>query len=307
MFSSFMIDTWMAASMAAVIAGVVGYFAVMRSSAFAAHAVPLGAFAGAAGASLIGVSTILGLGLFAVGGAVGIGWLGRRGHRDVATALALVVLLGLGSLFLSLSTEYAPEIYSLLFGEVLGVSTSELVPLAGLGIVTIAVVAVYYRPLLLTSVLSDVAEARGARPFRLEMVFLVILALATTMTVPVVGAFLMFSLMIAPAAAARLLTARPSLAMVLSVLIALAMAWAAVAASYESQWPVGFFVGTLGVVSYGLARAWSTVHRGGRGRVIQASSSRTEAKASAARSSSSRRWAADTWVRMRAFPRGTTG
>jgi zinc/manganese transport system permease protein len=86
------------------------------------------------------------------------------------------------------------------------------------------------------------------------MSFLVIVALATTMTVPVVGAFLMFSLMIAPAASARLLTSRPSWSMGLSVVIAVVTVWAAVFASYESQWPVGFFVGTIGTAAYGAAR-----------------------------------------------------
>jgi len=254
MFSSFMMTTWIAATMVAVIAGVVGYFAVLRGSAFAAHAIPQGAFAGAAGASLVGASTILGLGVFALAGALLIAWLGRRGRQDVATALVLVVLLGAGALFLSFSVEYAPQIYSLLFGEVLGVSRSDLLPLAVLGLVCISAVGVLYRPLTLTSVLADVAEARGVRASRVEMGFFVIIALATTMTVPVVGAFLMFSLMISPAASARLLTSRPSWSMALSVAIAVTTVWAAVFASYESQWPVGFFVGTIGTVAYGAAR-----------------------------------------------------
>jgi zinc/manganese transport system permease protein len=257
-----MTNTWMAASLVAVIAGVVGFFAVVRGSAFAAHAIPQGAFAGAAGASLIGANTLLGLGVFAVAGALGIGWLSRSGRRDVATALSLVVLLGVGALFLSMSVEYASEIYSLLFGEVLGVSSSQLVPLGVLGVVCIGAVALFYRPLLLSSVMGDMAEARGVSSLRMEFCFLIILAVATTMTVPIVGAFLMFSLMIAPAAAARLLTARPARALGLSVVIALVTVWVAVAASYVSQWPVGFFVGTLGTLTYCLARASvAIVHR----------------------------------------------
>src|SRR5512135_170461 len=112
MFSGFMTNAWLVATIVAIVAGVVGFFIVLRGSAFVADAVPQGAFAGAAGASLIGVSTLAGLAAAALLGALGIGWLGRRGRRDVATALALVVLLGLGALFLSFSTEYAPEIYA---------------------------------------------------------------------------------------------------------------------------------------------------------------------------------------------------
>src|SRR6202453_384813 len=119
MFSSFMINAWEIGTIVAVVAGVVGFFVVLRGSAFVAHAIPNGSLAGAAGASLIGGNTILGFGVFALFGALGIGVLGRRGRHDVATALALVMMLGLGALFVSVRAEYAPEIYSLLFGEIL--------------------------------------------------------------------------------------------------------------------------------------------------------------------------------------------
>src|SRR6202167_2549476 len=99
MFASFMVNTWITGSIVAVIAGVVGFFVVLRGAAFVADAVPQGAFAGAAGASLLGISTLAGLAVFALIGALGIGWLGRRGRRDVATALTLVLMLGVGALF----------------------------------------------------------------------------------------------------------------------------------------------------------------------------------------------------------------
>src|SRR6201996_5038637 len=140
MFSGFMINTWVVATIVAVVAGAVGFFVVLRGSAFVADALPTGAFAGAAGASLIGVNTLIGLGVFSLLGALGIGWLGRRARHDVAVALALVVMLGLGALFLSFSVEYAPEIYSLLFGEVLGISVNEIAPVAALGAVCIVAI-----------------------------------------------------------------------------------------------------------------------------------------------------------------------
>jgi len=154
-----MISTWTVATIVAVVAGVVGFFVVLRGSAFVADALPTGAFAGAAGASLIGVNTLVGLGAFSLLGALAIGWLGRRARHDVAVALALVAMLGLGALFLSFSVEYAPEIYSLLFGEVLGVSSSQILPVALLGGVCISAIVVVYRPLLLSSVVPEVAEA----------------------------------------------------------------------------------------------------------------------------------------------------
>ena len=167
--------------------------------------------------------------------ALGIGTLGRRGRHDVVTALTLVMMLALGALFLSRSGQYEPQIYSLLFGEVLGVSTTELLPVAGLAVACIAAVVVLYRPLMLSSVVPEVGESKGVRTYRMEMCFLVVLAVATAMTVPVVGAFLIFSLMIGPPAAARAFTDRPLPAIVLSVAIALVTVWSAIAISYRLQ------------------------------------------------------------------------
>ena len=259
MFAGFMMNAWITATIVAVVAGVVGYFVVLRGAAFPAHAIPKGAFAGAAGASLLGINTLIGLAVFSLLGALGIGSLGRRGRNDVATALTLVFMLALGAAFLSRTTQYEPEIYSLLFGEILGVSSGQILPIAVLGAVCLAAIAALYRPLTLSSAVPEIAEAKGIRGYRIEMSFLVVLALATTMTVPVVGALLIFSLMIGPPAAARSLTSRPVLAMILSVVIALITVWAAIAASYLYNWPIGFFVGVLSALAYGASRtltAW---------------------------------------------------
>jgi len=257
MFSSFMLNTWVAGTAVAVIAGVAGFFAVLRGSTFAAHAIPNGAFAGAAGATLLGLNPFVGLAAFSVAGALGIAALSRRARSDVATALTFVMMLGVGALFVSWSTQYAQEAYSLLFGEVFGVSAAEVRPIVVLGAVSVAAIVVMFRPLLLSSALPEVAEARGVPPRRMELAFLLVMALATSMTVPVVGALLMFSLMIGPAAAARSLTARPGLAMTLSVLIALVTVWVAIAASYQSNWPLGFFVGVIGAAFFLAGKAFS--------------------------------------------------
>jgi zinc/manganese transport system permease protein len=259
MFSGFMVNAWEIGTIVAIVGGVVGFFVVLRGAAFEAHAIPNGAFAGAAGASLIGVSTLLGLGVFAVGAAVAIAFLSRRGRPDVVTALALVMLLALGAAFLSQTTQYEPEIYSLLFGEVLGVSSGQIIPVAGLGLFSLIAIGVLYRPLLLTSLVPEIADATGLRTFPIELAFLVTVALATTMTVPVVGALLIFSLMIGPPAAARCITDRPGMALTGSVFIALVTIWAAIAAAYTTDWPVGFFVGVLSAAWFGIGRTYAAI------------------------------------------------
>jgi zinc/manganese transport system permease protein len=157
-----MVNAWTVATIVATVAGIVGFFAVLRGSAFAAHAIPNGSFAGAAGAALLGVSALIGLGVVSFLGALGIAAFGRRGRQDVVTALTLTLMLGLGALFLSLSNEYAPQVYSLLFGEVLGISSNDVVPTAALAGVAVAALALIYRPLMLSSVLPDVGAARGS-------------------------------------------------------------------------------------------------------------------------------------------------
>ncbi len=256
-----MVNTWIVALVVAVVAGLVGFFVVLRGSAFVAHALPNGSFAGAAGAALVGVSTLVGLALFAVLGALGIAGLGRRGRHDVVTALVLVMMLALGALFLDVSSDYASAVYALLFGEVLGISSAELGPTISIAAVCLVSLGVLYRPLLLSSVLPEAGEARGVRAGRVELGFLLVVALATAMTVPVVGTLLVFSLMIGAPAAARAVCDRPGRALALSVAIALLAVAVAIAGSYETDYPVGFFVGTVSAGCYVLGRITGALRR----------------------------------------------
>jgi zinc/manganese transport system permease protein len=253
-----MINTWIAATLIAAVAGVIGFFVVIRGASFAAHALPLSAFPGAAAANLMGIDPMFGLLAFSGLGAAGIGLLARRSRRDLATALSLVMLLGLGALLLSRTTEYFQAVYALLFGEILGVSDADLLPVFALSAVSIAIVAVLFRPLLLSSVSPEMAETAGVSPRLMEFLFLVVVAFATAMSLPVVGALLVFSLMVGPASAARALTDRPFRAMLLSAGLAVLIVWAAIALSFASDCPIGFFVGALGAIAYVAGRLWTS-------------------------------------------------
>ena len=160
-FTGFMVNTWAEASIMAVVAGAVGFFVVMRGATFAAHAIPQGAFTGAAGAALIGANTLVGVGAFSLFGVVTIARWGRRGRHDVVTALTLVTLLGVGALFLSMSTEYSEQTFSLLFGEPLAVSASEVLPTAAIGAACLVLVVLLYRRLVLSTVAPELAAAQG--------------------------------------------------------------------------------------------------------------------------------------------------
>lgn len=263
MFSDFMTNTWITASVVAFVAGAVGFFVVLRGSSFLAHALPHGAFAGAAGATLIGVDPILGMGIFALGGALAVTTLGRRGRADVVIALSLVLMLGFGALFLSLGNQYSAEVFALLFGQILGVSSVEVLPIVALGAACVVALVVAYRPLMLSSVLPEMAAARGISNFGMSIFFACLVALAATMSVPVVGALLVFSLLIGPPAAARSFFADPLRAIPLSIAFALATVWIAIAASFVTNLPVGFFVTVASAVLYGLGRGWFALARRG--------------------------------------------
>ena len=171
-------------------------------------------------------------------------------------------MLGLGALFLSFSIEYAPEVYSLLFGEVLGVSRNEIVPTAVLGLVCVAAIALIYRPLMLSSVLPEVGEARGVSAFRMELLFLVVVALAATHD----RAGRRHAADLQPddrrrrRPPARSPTAR-SWRWRLSVAFALVTVWSGDRRLLHDQLPVGFFVGTISAGAYALGRVWAAWRR----------------------------------------------
>ena len=247
----FMQHAFEAGTIVAVIAGIVGYFVILRRSSFAAHALSHIGFSGAAAAVLVGVNPVYGLLLFTIVGGLGIGALGKRvANRDTEIGIVLAFMLGLGVLFLSLYEGYAEEAYSILFGEILGVSFSNVLLTLGAGVIVLILTGVVYRPLLFASLDQDVAEAKGIPVFFLGMVFMVLVAIATSISVQVVGVLLIFSLMVTPAATAQLLAKQPRQVIVISVVIALIATWLGLFIAFWEPYPVSFFITTMVFVFY---------------------------------------------------------
>ena len=230
----------------ALAAGVIGYFVVVRQSAFAAHALAHIGLPGATGAVLLGMSPVFGLGVFCVGGAILISVLGQRAsERDVVTGTVLAFATGLGLFFNSLATKSSSTMTNVLFGNLLAITGEQLMVFAALLAVVAITVGVVYRPLLYSSINSAVAQAKGIPVGALSLVFMVLLALTVTMAIQAVGTLLLFALVITPAATAIALTPRPVLAMAISTGLAVACVWLGLIASAMFNAPPSFLIVTI--------------------------------------------------------------
>jgi zinc/manganese transport system permease protein len=244
-----------AGTIVAVIAGITGYFVVLRRSAFTAHAFSEIGFAGAAGAILLGIAPIVGLLLGSTFGGLAIAALGRRAtNRDTQIGIVLAFALGLGLLFINLYSAYATAAYSILFGEILGISSSEVILTLVAGAGTLIVLGVLYRPLLFASLDEDVAEAKGMPMLFLGTAFMLVVAVAVSFAVQVTGVLLIFSLMVTPAATAQYLSRKPQHAIILSVGIALMATWIGLFVAYFTPYPVSFFITAIVFAIYLLVR-----------------------------------------------------
>ena len=207
----------LAGSFVAIIAAVVGYFLVIRGLTFAGHALAHVGFAGAAGAVLIGINPLWGLLAFTLGAGSGIGLLGKEIRaRDLAIGILMTFALGLGMLFLSLYSGFAEQAYSILFGDILGISATNVLITAIFALCTLLILLVLLRPLLFSSFDQEVAEARGVPVQALGIGFLLLVAVTVSMSVQVIGVLLIFTLLIGPAATAMRIVSHPLRAIVLA-------------------------------------------------------------------------------------------
>ena len=248
---TFMRNAFAAGTASALVAGLIGYFVVLRASSFAAHAISHIGFAGAAGAVLIGINPVLGVGALSLAASVSMGLLGRRLRgRDVVIGLVMAASLGLGYLFISLYTGNATDAYAVLFGQIFGITAGAVWITLLTSAVVLAVLAAIYRPLLFASLDEEVAEARGIRVGAVGLGFMMLLALAVSEAVQVSGVLLIFALLVAPGAIAGRVSRRPAAALALSAVLAILITWASLALAFYTPYPVSFYVTTLAFVLY---------------------------------------------------------
>jgi zinc/manganese transport system permease protein len=264
----FMVNAFRAATIVAVVGGVVGYFIVTRRQTFATHTLAMTGFPGAAGATLLGISTLYGYFGLCVVSALVLALLTARGRQrfaeeSAATATVQAALLGLGYLFVNLYHGNIEGLSNLLFGTPLGVTSEQVLLLAVIGAVVLGVLAVIGRPLMYASHDPESALARGVPVRPIGAVFLVLVGTATAAASELTGALLVFAMLVVPAATATRLTGRPALAMALAVLIGLLVSWLGLVISFYKPYPLGFFMTSLAFGAYLLSLAAGAL----RGRV----------------------------------------
>jgi zinc/manganese transport system permease protein len=259
--SSLFGNALLAGSVVAVVAGIVGYFVVIRAQVFAGEALKDIGFAGATGAAVIGMQAIFGMLALSLAAALAIGFLSHRVRgRDIEVGMVLSFALGIGVLFLSLyahsSGTHASSGVTILFGSILSITRSDIFVAVVGGLASCIAVGFLFRPLLFASVDPVVAEARGVPVRALSLIFMIIIAVTVASSVLVLGVLLVAALLIAPPAAAVNVTRNPASAVLISVVIALVSTWIGLFFSFRpgvGNLPVGFTISATTALAYFLS------------------------------------------------------
>ena len=245
---AFMVNALEAGTVVAVMAGVVGWFMVLRRETFAGHTLSVMAFPGATFALLLGLSAAVGYYTFCgacalvIGAAAGSGTRRHRGEESAVTGTVQAFGLACGFLFLSLNQGVLAGYENLLFGDFLGITRGQVLTLAVVCVVVLGFFAGVGRPLLFASVDEPVARAGGVPVRGLSLAFMLALGLTVAATAQITGALLVFALLVAPAATAQLITPRIGSSLVLTVLLGVLITWVGLALAYFYNYPVGFYI-----------------------------------------------------------------
>lgn len=266
-------NTLVAGAVLGVVGGLISTFVMMRDMPFAVHGISELSFAGAEGFLLAGGSVVGGAVTGSLLAAVLIGTLGHRARdRNSIIGVLMPFGLGLGVLFLSLYHGRSANKFGLLFGQIAAVDTSRLTVLAATAAVVVLALLVIWRPLAFASTDPDLAAARGVPVRLLSPLFMLLLGLTVAMSVQVVGALLVLSVLCTPAAAAMRVTAAPAAVAVLSVVFAVTATVGGTLLELGSTVPISPYVTTISFLIYVVCRGIGAVRtrRGWTGRAVAA-------------------------------------
>jgi zinc/manganese transport system permease protein len=252
-----------------VVGGLIGVFVMQRDMAFAVHGISELSFAGAAIALLFGVNVVAGSLVGSLIAAVLIGLLGAKARdRNSIIAVLMPFGLGLGILALALYPGRSANKFGLLTGQIVSVDDPQLGSLLVIGAIVLIALLLMWRPLMFDSLDADVAASRGVPTRFVSLAFMVLLGLAVAVSVQIVGALLVLSLLVTPAAAAMRISSSPLVVPLLSVGFALLSVVGGILLALGSSLPISPYVTTISFLIYVVCRLVGA--RGSRRAVSQA-------------------------------------
>ncbi len=238
-----------------IMGGLIGVFVMTRDMSFAVHGISELSFAGAAIALLIGFNVALGATFGSIVAAIIIAIMGTRAKdRNSIIAVLMPFGLGIGILALALYEGRAANKFGLLTGQIIAVDDPQVIWLIATALVVVIALLVIWRPLSFASLDPEVAEARGVPTKALGIIFMLLLALAVAASVQIVGALLVLTLLVTPAAAALRLTSSPLLVPVLSTVFAVVAVVGGILLALGGGLPISPYVTTLSFAIYLVAR-----------------------------------------------------
>ena len=248
----------LAGALLGVVGGLIGVFVMSRDLAFAVHGISELSFAGAAAGLLLGVGVVEGSLIGSIIAAAVIGLLGSRARdRNSITAVLMPFGLGLGILCLAIYPGRTSNKFGLLTGQIVAVDDPRLNSLAVISLIVVVGLFIIWRPLSFASVDADVAAARGVPVRALSLVFMLLLGLAVAVSVQVVGALLVLSVLVTPAAAALRISSNPIVVPVLSTVFAVVSLVGGILLALGSSVPISPYVTTISFLIYVVARLTS--------------------------------------------------
>ncbi len=238
-----------------IIGGLIGVFVMQRDMAFAVHGISELSFAGASAALLFGANVVIGSLTGSLLAAVLIGLMGAKARdRNSIIAVLMPFGLGLGILCLALYPGRSANKFGLLTGQIVSVDDPQLGWLIGIGALVLLGLLLVWRPLSFDSLDADVAASRGVPVRFIALAFMVLLGLAVAVSVQIVGALLVLSLLVTPAAAAMRISSSPLAVPLLSVAFGLVSVVGGIMLALGSSLPISPYVTTISFLIYVVCR-----------------------------------------------------
>ncbi len=245
-----------------IVGGLIGVFVMARDMPFAVHGISELSFAGASAGLLFGIGVVPGSIVGSLLAALLIGALGPRARdRNSITAVLMPAGLGIGILCLALYPGRSANKFGLLTGQIVAIDAPQIGALITICAIVIVGLAIVWRPLLFSSVDAEVAAARGVPTRALSIVFMLLLGLTVAVSVQIVGALLVLSLLVTPAAAALRVASSPVVVPLLSVLFAVVSIVGGIMFALGGSVPISPYVTTISFLIYVVCRIVSTVRK----------------------------------------------